>query len=1403
MNRSGRIFIVLFTFFLLSASTSRAMDTSGVFYGAIVPDEDIASGANDKPKWMVLWELGRKLVREGELQDAVKVYSLLLVREKNIDEARWELARIRVSLGELDKAAVLLETILERSPDQIRALNGLASISKLNGHLDRAVSLYRHVTDTLDPENSISLMGLSQSLLALGKKKEAIPYLEKLAQDESDIQSRRDLAFSYYELGLYELGRPLSASLAAIENADLSYIILAARLHSLLDRKSQAAQYWNRVVAASPQDQEAHLWLSSYYEKKKQYKDALRHYLVLHSISPDEPKYLFSIARGYMAGNNMKEALAYLNEYLSHKPFDKKAIRELINIHVALGDEGETLASLDRYFEVESHPSTGQLKQAARLYDEVGRYHDAIPIYRKLLKKNPNDRQILATLANDLLAIGEDEGALIILSDLARISPENKEIYVAMAGLLAKLNRHNERIAILEAINLLDPEDDDVTLDLVMLYSRKGDFGKSFSLFSSVEDKGFESPALLEKRAAVFLLHGLAEHALRDYEELLRIDTERDDIRLKSIQITGSLGLNSALESHVEILISKIKRTPDGAGEQGGGLLHGALLTSLGVQEYIRIANSYRDAGRYETALAMYREAELESRDSENFCSLVCLEKAKLYQDQGMKFEAEQALRMALLQGDDRWRAMTHLVQLGLDGKNMGDAGLWLTLLRYVTSQENISPSLSRSLEMQRQFLEILWDIAGGKYQAAIRKIKSLQVSLAEHQSVWFETPITLYHTDIELLRSYMGLEEYDLALALCRDLIGSNRLRLLPQVFFYRVLTETGSEEEASAQFETLLRIAGRDLGQLLELASYFQEAGDLESLKKVLTVARQKEPASYRVMIDLAKVYVDLNDFAGIYSVLDQMKKDFPGNIQLEGIAALVYFQKGENEKGLESCEAVLAIQEYRADILLLKARILWRSRQQDQALEVFHDYLAVTAESLFRDSAAGEGIEVPADVEDTFWQKITRVPDSDNRYIDNVMSPSFVGSIENHDVSRLAVPFYALYQWQKLFSEELQARRALARDEYLGASHYFSQMLVKYPNDPILLFDLAETYSHLGRSEDEALLYSKLHMIDPTYPGLSAAEERNRLKLQPRLIGTYRFRKEEGWDGYKDIRESSVKTGYNRSLAPGQNVQVEMSHHRYTDAESEESLMSNRFYAFYRGNMFHRVDVKVGAGVDALENDEGDTGLFSLEMNSRITDKVKGTVSYYRDVVTDTLASLGRNIVADKVKGSLSFDLSQYFTTGGSYDMDTYSDGNEFHGYSLWASVIFMTEPALLRFTYMYDFQDAREGNQEDGPLLADGFSDLDHPYWSPKNYWENSFHIYWQQHILSDMLEKEVPSYYTVEYILDYDSTGHERQSLKGGFSVELTSHFILESALEFVSSDNYRTKDLSLTAVYRW
>ncbi len=52
-------------------------------------------------------------------------------------------------------------------------------------------------------------------------------------------------------------------------------------------------------------------------------------------------------------------------------------------------------------------------------------------------------------------------------------------------------------------------------------------------------------------------------------------------------------------------------------------------------------------------------------------------------------------------------------------------------------------------------------------------------------------------------------------------------------------------------------------------------------------------------------------------------------------------------------------------------------------------------------------------------------------------------------------------------------------------------------------------------------------------------------------------------------------------------------------------------------------------------------------------------------------------------------------------------------------------------------------------------------------------------------------------------MDDDFEGHVIQTIKGGFFSKPTRNFMLESALRLVNSDEYRDRDFTLSAIYRW
>ena len=218
-------------------------------------------------------------------------------------------------------------------------------------------------------------------------------------------------------------------------------------------------------------------------------------------------------------------------------------------------------------------------------------------------------------------------------------------------------------------------------------------------------------------------------------------------------------------------------------------------------------------------------------------------------------------------------------------------------------------------------------------------------------------------------------------------------------------------------------------------------------------------------------------------------------------------------------------------------------------------------------------------------------------------------------------------------------------------------------------------------------------------------------------------------------------------------------------------------------------------MGSGYD-------DTPLLYGSITGKIADEMRAVLSVSQDVVADTIASLKRNIKRRDYKLELMFDLFPRLLLGGYYDFIDYSDNNWTNNYTFWASYIFLPEPTLLKISYNYDFYESREG-QKPGEPTDDGFAPDDHPYWSPLNYWITRFSFYFKHQLSNDALARGVPSYYTIEYSLGYDSDDNDLHELKGSFNIEIAKNYILSASYGFLDLDVYQHEEVLLSLMYRF
>lgn len=1348
-----------------------------------VPLQKIFFEQPESPLWFLEWQEARRLARTGDVSGAIGKYEIVLSEGRFFSQASWECVSLLLSVNALDKAQTLLESLIEDYPFHSDYLNALGFVLHEKGHFERSAELFGRCLD-VDPQNIFALAGLRQAYLSLDQPEKSLPYTESLhvAQPDNALLFE-ELFVLYVELGLFEKARPFAMKLSRNENVSTLNLERAAFVHDALGLKNIAEDLWKKVLAREKNYQKAHFWLARYYEDSGRCNDALEHLLFLQRQEPDKPELLSRIGNCYLEQQKPSLALPYFEKFLVLSPGDKDVVRHLVNIHASLGHEDATLSALDLYFQVEPDPTASNLKKAATLYDSAGRYHDAIPIYRRLLKLNPDDPDVLATLAQDLLSIGENEGALAIWAHLATVSPDSKEIYLAMTDLLIRLGRLEETIPLLEELKRLDPLNVKNTLQLVLSYLQTAEFDKGEALFLEVREKEIFSKDLLTIRAQIFEKLEMFDHALTDYEEIIRSGSESLDLHKKCIAIAGKLGKRAVVKRHAVILEKN----------------------QIGWHDYLLLANAFRDSGDFRLAHSRYNTIFDNAALDMDLTNMVLLEKARLFQIQGLFFEAEQSLRMALLDNVNRAEVLIQLVDLQLDKGLTGDADLWLTQLRYVENSGvngDISETGFFNIDIWRKILTVKRFNADKKYTAAIRIAKEMIVEIDSNKKKSVSPDIiNLIH--LELGKAYLGDEQFTEAEKECVFLLSTKNFYLHAYFLCGKIYAAQGNEKKYQENFRQTMAVAEEDLSRMLTLMVLCEGYQEWQLLERIALWAMEKHYESFTVSFFLVRSLSESGQLVRARDILNEMELSYPESLWLKTVAADVAFRMGLYQEALSYSETVVSGQPERADMQLLHARVLWRTNHWTDSLRIYDEFLSVPVSDILQKRAKLSGIKLPEIRKPPFWQRFPFSVSSGDQAVDHLMAPSVAGSVEV-ELNHLTAPLYAKYKWQKRFREEFTARNAVKQGDYFQAAKLFSQLINEFPENESLKFDLAGIYSKLDRLADEALLYELLAKADYLYPDLEEAKNRNMLKRQPRLNISYDSQKIEGRDGYKAIKKDSVELASRVSLRSGDDGDVLFSRIRYSSPDTDDSLMASRVFAAYEAsNLANAFGVRFGAGIESLSGGFAETGLLECGVSGKLGDRVEGEFKYVRDVVSDTLASLKRNIVFEDMYAGFYLGILPRLLTGARYGYTSYSDGNEVSGYALWTSYSITPEPTALRFKFQYDFKNTSEKDGPSLPFAEDGFRVDDSPYWTPKNYWKNSFGLEWKHNLSRDALERGTPSYYCAEYLLDYDSDGHAFQTIKGSLAIELAANFMLESSIELVSSDEYRSRDFSLSAVYRW
>lgn len=180
--------------------------------------------------------------------------------------------------------------------------------------------------------------------------------------------------------------------------------------------------------------------LASIYIGQKEYAKAIPILEELYGYEPENAELAYKIGLLYEFEKNYRKSIEHFKASYEKDPKNVKAIRHIVQIHLAQNDEDRAIDALDWAIrvttdnqEVNDLYRSMLIKRNYRLgvqFFKSERYDDAIPHFKKILELDPGNTEVSLRLANAYFNNNQINSALIVLDEQSAKesvmeSPEN------------------------------------------------------------------------------------------------------------------------------------------------------------------------------------------------------------------------------------------------------------------------------------------------------------------------------------------------------------------------------------------------------------------------------------------------------------------------------------------------------------------------------------------------------------------------------------------------------------------------------------------------------------------------------------------------------------------------------------------------------------------------------------------------------------------------------------------------------------------------------------------------------------------------------------------------------------------------------------------------------------------
>lgn len=585
-------------------------------------------------------------------------------------------------------------------------------------------------------------------------------------------------------------------------------------------------------------------------------KEALEVWQTLLKIEPGDRRTLNSVGFFYIAKNQWRLAIPHLKKSLKTNP-DQDLVRFRLGIaYKRIGKYNRAIGLLENAYKAQPG-NQSVLVQLADTYAMSDQWGRAISIYKNYLKGRSNvamgeeENEIAERLSNLLEGQGEDQfknsefkSAENFYQQALSWRPNHKRLLLNLGWAQEKQGKYNEAIRVW--LKIVDQGYTGFQLfhQIANAYYHSGQMGKAQIWYQNASGINPVNNFIQSRLFELAMQKKEIPNALTELENMF-VDNNAD--KKWSLRVANHFIRNGHLEKGVEYFLNRLPQSSD--PRQTKQVL-GKLFANMGIRH--QIAGNTREAiSNFENALSY--ESNM----------------AAIYRDLGWLYWREGRQDLS----EKKWNAYRNKFPEEAEPHDLL-ARLYLFQGSYEKSLKAVKKSLKiKPGQLDQKLLQVKALLGGKRYAEAMNKSELLAQEYSEHLPVQF-----VFGEALMLYQNFEG------GIGQWRKVLDMGSKSPRANYYWIKSLYETGKYNKAVMEARKYLT-NNEPYEQILKLV---RDDADYRGNHQEIIYWNEKIldefPERSSQWLKMAKLYVDENELNRAHSILDEAKKIFPDNIEVQ---------------------------------------------------------------------------------------------------------------------------------------------------------------------------------------------------------------------------------------------------------------------------------------------------------------------------------------------------------------------------------------------------------------------------------------------------------------------------------------------------------------------------------------